>query len=317
RATADDTPPDTRSDPADNRDQADAPRPSLDNGDNSDAAPLPPPVRETPREAPHDVLAPLQESGIVPENARPGGLVPERDLALVMRKLARRMHAQNVRALAQMDPEAPVSRLRALTALVKLAVPRDEIASFRDTSRREMPPDAEQIPLWGQPYVAAAIDQGWWSADQPLHARSDATWGFVGALLIRMPIEAPQTSPVAYDDFENTHYTGLLIDARDLALERTMSPRILDEDGNVLYPNPGHIPSMDYLQDRGMASYDASEDSARRAGNHPLVVQALDVAGAGHDDLIVSNETADRIRAADRRNRFLSRWAVSILVASN
>lgn len=310
---ADDNAPDSRT-------EEDAPKPPLpDNADSDNADPQPPPpAREAPREAPRDILAPLQEDGLVPNNARPGGFVPERDLAVLIRKVARRMHAQNVKALSQMDPEAPVSRLRALTALVRLAVPRDEITSFRDTSRREMCPDANQIPLWGQSYVAAAIDQGWWPADQPLHARANATWGFVGELLIHMPLDAQRTAPRDEgDDFENVHYTGLLIDARDLALERTMSPRILDEDGNVLYPNPGHVPSIDYLEDRGMASYDSSEESARRAGSHPLVARAMDVAGAGHDDLVVSNETAARIRAADRRNRFLSRWAVSILVDSS
>ena len=258
---------------------------------------------------------------MVPDNARPGGLVPERDLAALVRKCARRMQTPNIMTVAQMDPEAPVTRLRALTALVKLSVSRAEIASFRDTSRREMPPDSDQIPLWGEPYVAAAVDQGWCSADQPLHARSDATWAFVGELLIHLPLDAPRSAPrrpqEASVHFQNVRYTGLVIDARDLPLERTMSPRLLDEDGNVLYPDQNHIPSMDYLQDHGMADYESGTGAVGRAGSHPLVVRALDITGAGHDDLIISNTSAARIRAAERRSGFLSHWAVSILVAAS
>jgi hypothetical protein len=45
--------------------------------------------------------------------------------------------------------------------------------------------------------------------------------------------------------------TGLVIDARGLILNRAMGPRILDEDGNVLYPDPKNVPEMSVLQDRG------------------------------------------------------------------
>jgi hypothetical protein len=38
------------------------------------------------------------------------------------------------------------------------------------------------------------------------------------------------------------------------------------------------------------------------------------VAGPGRDDLVVSREAAARILAANRRGRFLERWAVSILI---
>ena len=38
------------------------------------------------------------------------------------------------------------------------------------------------------------------------------------------------------------------------------------------------------------------------------------VSGPGHDDLVVSRKTAQRIREAAAKDGFLDRWAVSILI---
>jgi hypothetical protein len=109
-------------------------------------------------------------------------------------------------------------------------------------------------------------------------------------------------------------YTGLIVDARALNLQRAMGPRILDTTGQVLYPDASHVPEIDFLQEHGMASYVTEAGQARRSGPHPLILPALAVAGPGRDDLVVSREAAARILAANRRGRFLERWAVSILV---
>lgn len=108
--------------------------------------------------------------------------------------------------------------------------------------------------------------------------------------------------------------TGLVIDARGLSLNRAMGPRILDEDGAVLYPDPKNVPEMSVLQDRGMAAYVPDLAGASRSGKEPLVVTALCVAGAGRDDVVVPRDAAAVIRRANARHRFLDRWAVSFLV---
>lgn len=110
-------------------------------------------------------------------------------------------------------------------------------------------------------------------------------------------------------------HTGLIVDASGLDLRRAMAPRILDEGGRVLYPDPEHLPDIDYLQERGLASYVTDVRAARRSGSQPLVVRAVAVGGPGRDDLIVSQETAEQILAANRRGHFLERWAVSILIS--
>jgi hypothetical protein len=93
-----------------------------------------------------------------------------------------------------------------------------------------------------------------------------------------------------------------------------MGPRIVDEDGRVLYPDPRHVPDMTYLQDHGMAAYVKNGQDAPRSGDHPLTVWVERLTGPGRDDLVVSRQTARRIREAEDRDGFLSRWAVSIFI---
>jgi TolB-like protein len=257
-----------------------------------------------------------------PSRTRAAGIVTEGDLALLLDRLQKRIQSPFFTPLSVTQPAAPVSRVRVLAALVKLSVSRDEIVLYRSHPPKQEPPDNEQTPLWARPYVAAAMEQGWWPADRALHPRDTATRDFVEMLLTQMGLNETLTSPAparknAAPEPEPDAYTGLIIDARDLPLERQMGPRILDESGRVLYPDPDHVPDIDYLEDHGMVDYPTDRRNAERAGKNPLVVPALDVLGAGHDDVVVSNETAERIREANRHGYFFSRWAVCILISAH
>jgi len=275
-----------------------------------------PPIEDSAEAAEH-----FQPGGLIPPKARANDALRERDLATLVSRVRRQIGSQTEPPLIATRPDAPVSRLRALTALVKLHASPGSVATYQDAPPDRMPPDAAQIPAWGQPYVALAVEQGWWRADRPLRARENATWAFVGNLLQQMPLEdreyapARRTAKIRFEA-DPDGYTGLIVDARDLPLWRTMSPRILDEDGRVIYPDRKHLPDYDFLQEQGMAAYNESAQEARRAGPRPLIVRAIDVAGPGRDDIIVSNTAAERIVSADRRSRFLQRWAVCVLIDS-
>jgi hypothetical protein len=181
-----------------------------------------------------------------------------------------------------------------------------------------MPPDAAQVPGWGIPFVAAAVDEGLLTPGEPLRARESATWPFVRGLAARLPsasVERTTGRDTGRDTRRQTgSYTGLIVDARHFDVQRGMGPRILDEDGNVLYPDPREVPSADALQHEGMVGYATEPREARRAGARPLFVRALDVIGPAQEDVVVSREAAEQILAADRRSRVLSRRAVAILV---
>ena len=277
---------------------------------------VPPPA--TPE--PDDDLTPLRESGLAPASARLNALLSERDLAALVKNVAKQMPSVGGAPVTILQAAAPVSRIRALTALIRLGLSPEDVAGYREALPEQMPPDVALLPPWARPYAAAAVDRGWWDGAQPLRPKEIATWGFVAQMLQKMPLSGPtptrtKSASNAATDEETERFTGLVIDARTLAVQRQMGPRILDEDGKVVYPDPKHTPDIDWLEDHGMADYDTDPQAAKRAGSHPLVVTARTLFGPGHDDLVVSNETAERIRTANRRTRFLSKWAVSILIA--
>jgi hypothetical protein len=270
-----------------------------------------------------DLLTILRRGGSVPKTAKPNAALSEAELNELVRGLARQLAVPVTSLAAVKQTSAPVIRLRVLTLLVRTAVRAEDIQSYREALPEQMPPDAATLPLWARPYAAAAIDRGWWSGDQALRPRDNATRAFVAQLLQKMlPAKEERSEPKSHaavakaavlEDREES-YTGLVIDARGMRVERQIGPRVLDEDGNVVYPDPKSLPEIDWLEDHGMADYATDEKSMPRAGEHPLTVKALNTLGAGHDDLVVSNAMAEQIRRAGRRTPFLKKWAVCILI---
>jgi hypothetical protein len=257
-----------------------------------------------------DELTPLRAAGLAAASARPGGVLTEKDLAELTGRLAKDLGKGREGAVEVRTPSAPVERVRVLAALVRLALSAENVAD-RKGALLDGPPDEKNVPAWARPSVEAALDEGWWDEDRPLKPMEPANWAFVAALLRRMPLAdlpAPADAPIS----EGT--TGLIVDARELNIQRSSNPRILDEDGQALYPERDHAPNMDYLLQHGLAAYCDDEAKATRAGARPLRVKAIRAAGPGRDDLVVAREDADRIRTEDRRSHFLRRWTVVVLV---
>jgi hypothetical protein len=292
----------------------------------------------------------------VPGSVDPDDAVTERQLARVAAQLSRQFGSHSDHPIMVLHPSTPVSRLRVVATLVKLAVTGDKPAAAAGSE--EMPPDAALIPAWGSGFVAAAVEQGWWPSDRPLHPRSVASWNFMKRVLDRMlggltsenrenasetasaasdadaspapevvtasapaPEPPPLSSPApaaapapAPAPAPNVTYTGLILDARGLDVQRAMAPRIVDEDGRVLYPDPNHVPDMTFLQDHGMAAYVKDAQDTPRSGAHPLNIWVVRLTGPGHDDLVISRKSARRLMDAEEQDGFLSRWAVSVLL---
>lgn len=259
------------------------------------------------------------KSGLTPASVRLEAGVTEKQLADLLPRLAKRLSVNSAGALHITKPTAPVTRLRALTALMRVALRPEEAAELRGELPEEMPSDMAQVPQWGRPYVAAAVARGWVHASTPFKPQQTATWRFLEPVLARM-VEAQETQgpPVKATEIiiVEGKYSGLIIELGELKVERSMCPRILDEDGEVVYPDPDHLPDIDFVQDHGMLTYDKSLETAKRAGKSPLIVQATGVAGKARTDIVVSKETAEQIREANKSSKFLWKWAVSVLLGS-
>ena len=214
--------------------------------------------------------------------------------------------------MAVTAPNAPVTRLRALAAVVKALVRPEEMSEF---SRRQhpLPPDARTLPRWACAYVACAVQRGLLAPDADLRATEPATESFLAALMGRRLSVRARLTHYATDQ-GGARFTGLVIDARGLPLERAMSVRILDTRGRVLYPWAHHIPGDDFLQSQGMVDYLHEGSESARAGSRPLVVQASDVASYGSEDVVVDDDAARSILNGERTSGFLARWKVVVLL---
>lgn len=265
-------------------------------------------------------FASLQRSGVIPTEARPEDRLSEYDLAGLVKRVTKHFSTPFSSPINVNQPATSVNRLRLVTALVKLYFSVAKSSQMHDISRNRLTLDAESIPMWGRPFVGAAIDQGWISAENNLRPRNAADWGFVHEILSRMDTASSRSGDSERNvSTKNGHggkvgfFTGLVIDSRKFDLKRDHSPRILDEDGTTVYPDGKHIPDYDYIDAQGMAAYYTVAAEVKRSGENPLVVHALNVSGPGPFDVVVSHKTAEQIREANRKNHFLWSWKVSFL----
>ena len=114
----------------------------------------------------------------------------------------------------------------------------------------------------------------------------------------------PKFTPVRTE----IHYTGLVIDCRGLTLSEAVTPAIKSVGGVEVYAykNLGY----QAVVGAGMVEYSGSVESAR-AGNTPLVIKAVTISGSC--DVVVSDEDADKILAANQSANILGNCAVVLV----
>jgi len=118
-------------------------------------------------------------------------------------------------------------------------------------------------------------------------------------------------------------YTGLVVDARGLGVERGMSPRIVDEQGGLVYTGVEADPRL--VISRGIVAYVRDPDEATRHPRLavselypyrlPLVVTAVGrVEDVFRTSVIISVADAARIRRELAKYDFLGRNAVVFII---
>lgn len=134
--------------------------------------------------------------------------------------------------------------------------------------------------------------------------------GPLTALLLPAPAAQPESDTKA----EAVH-TGVVIDARGLAIQPALFPRIVDERGQPLY-TPEVVEREAAIQ-QGYVAYAKTIDQAplpARVGDHPLVVRALRVAGSTRVDLVLSNAEAARLRDYPATRRLVRQCRLLIVI---
>jgi len=109
--------------------------------------------------------------------------------------------------------------------------------------------------------------------------------------------------------------TGLIVDARGLGLRPAMSPKIVDQNGGVVY-GPGNF-TREFAVKFGVAGYSKNLEQAQqdpRVVGNPLVVTGVGVQGANKADLVLATGDVSRVKGADSSGKFLSNCKVMILI---
>ncbi|UCH62463.1 MAG: LPP20 family lipoprotein [Fidelibacterota bacterium] len=111
-----------------------------------------------------------------------------------------------------------------------------------------------------------------------------------------VPVESAPVTPVV----AGQPITGLIIDTRGLGIKPSMSPRVLADDGSILY-GPGKYP-RDFAVTQGVVGYhkdiEAAKDDARVAGN-PLTIRGTRTSGTLATDVVISMSAAQQAAGFD------------------
>ncbi len=111
-------------------------------------------------------------------------------------------------------------------------------------------------------------------------------------------------------------YTGVIVNAKGMDLEKTFAPVIYDTDGRIIYGIQNL--DKDLAITYGMVEYSESLEEVAggncRAGNNPLVINAVDVRGGKNSvnkvNVVVSVEDGNKVLLANDKSGMLANCAV-------
>jgi hypothetical protein len=136
-------------------------------------------------------------------------------------------------------------------------------------------------------------------------------FGSLTALLLpELPNQTAEAGPAS-----EGAYTGIVVDARGLALQAALFPRLVDEQAQPVYDLM--LVNAEIAARRGYIAYASAytEVQARsRVGEHPLVIRARRVAGEARVDLVLRQTDALQIQRHDDTRYLLRQCRVIILI---
>ena len=106
--------------------------------------------------------------------------------------------------------------------------------------------------------------------------------------------------------------SGVVIDAREHAVDPSMSPEVIDMQGKLVYGSISY--SRSKAVNRGPVGYAYSMDDrnvGQRVGNNPLVIEAV---GSLDDDVYITSMDAEKVRDAEKSFGVLSNCRVMLLL---
>ncbi|MCL5104552.1 MAG: S-layer homology domain-containing protein [Armatimonadetes bacterium] len=256
-------------------------------------------------------------------NFRPADPVNEESFAKVLERLLIACPNMSKTDFKADKPKQGLSRIRAIMLIVRSAADKLAMESVSDTdSILARYGDTKSIPVWGVKCIAFAVDHGYVEAEPNLRPMDPITRSELAGVLAKClaPTGAPTapttpTQPTDPTDRVVTDgYTGLLVDCRGLGLRRCMSPAITSEGGDNVYPDPKKLPTIEFMEDHGIAGFVTDIANAKRTGSRPLEVKAVRVDGNARNIAVISDSDGETILAEEQKSHFLAGWNVTFLM---
>jgi len=110
-------------------------------------------------------------------------------------------------------------------------------------------------------------------------------------------------------------FTGLVVDARGLAIQPVIALKILNENGKEVY-GPAYV-SREHAVQQGMCGYFTNIQRAideKRVGKKPLVVKGIKTQGLENSYIIISNDDAAILKSTPANLSFLRKCFVAVIV---
>ena len=113
----------------------------------------------------------------------------------------------------------------------------------------------------------------------------------------------------------DVHHSGLVIYVKDLLFFPCLAPRIVNEDGRVIY-DPSFA-DLSCMMQSGLVSYHGSRDDPgieERVGKRPLTISAVGVAGMNRTDLVINVADSRLVHSSYHNLKLLSGCRVAVVV---
>lgn len=140
--------------------------------------------------------------------------------------------------------------------------------------------------------------------------------GFLQLVIPETIRQIPQITPAGSAARKTAgHYTGLIIDAREIPFSPVIYPVILDEQGRELYASK--FISREYAVQSGIVNYCCTMEAAlasKRVGANPLVLKGLRAGEENQSAIIISMSETNRLEQAAERHQFLKECRVVIVL---
>jgi hypothetical protein len=240
---------------------------------------------------------------------KPASTLTESELTTVIDRLMVAKPGLRKPEVLESKPSQPVTRAKLLVVLARCHVSLAEIDAIENAaSMLSAYSDASDIPEWATKPIAYAVSRRIAPLEPSVRPNATVTRSELAGML------AACLGVFKEEPANATGYTGLIVDCRGIDVKRCMSVTLKDEAGNQIYPDLKNLPPDDIMMDEGMVSFSKDPENAKRSGERPYIISAMEVSGKAGSMLKLSNDDCAALLAAEKTDRFLAKWKVTILV---